>query len=103
MQVINAFRMGAAFCLASALFAQTPSITSVTHSVTGDTRLAPGVVARVRYTPLGVSDTQHQAPNRPMVFVTVGGYTATVTAVQAEGNTGIATVFLPNSLAAGAT
>jgi uncharacterized protein (TIGR03437 family) len=82
-----------------ALFAQAPAILSVVNNVSGDARLSPGVVARVRFAPFSPSDLASNP-----IFVNVGGYPALINGTGADsGGVGLVTAVFPPQLTPGPT
>lgn len=99
MQAIRNIAAMAALLLPCTILGQAPAITSVENSISGDGRLSPGVVARVRYAPFTAADLK----NYESVSVHVGGYAAWVTEMSEDSSGGgIVTAVLPRQLAPGA-
>jgi uncharacterized protein (TIGR03437 family) len=59
------------------LLAEAPAVTTVVNMISHDTRLSPGLLARISYTPAGPSDESF-GPGNPTIKVAVGGYPAFV-------------------------
>jgi len=97
---LSRFRYWFAFAaLMQPLLAQTPAVLSVTNSLSGESRLAPGLTATIRYTPFDPKDSaQGSAFNPqwpfPAVYIGIGSYVSYPTGVQAVSDAVGEAVFL---------
>jgi len=99
--------VAAAFLLFPAIvLAQSPMVTSVVNSLSGEPKLAPGLTITVSYTPLAFADLQSSSPAYgspfPAVSVSIGPYGGVVMGVQTDSSGGgIVTLMIPREVPVG--